>query len=141
MCSSLISTTSRTSADLSCSGPPFPAHLQLTTARPPSQPRPAMQWWKGDNAISMDSHKRTWFAFGCGTSIANLLQVAHQGSVQQLLEPIALIHAVAGALHLPQLAPQPLRGRVREPSCRHLFAVEDVRWPLHVVSREFISIC
>jgi len=71
------------------------------------------------------------FAFRCGTT--NLLQVAHQGSMQQLLEPVALIHAVAGALHLTQLAPQPLHSRVREPSGGHLLAVEKVHWPLQMV--------
>jgi len=74
------------------------------------------------------------FAFIYGTT--NLLQVAHQGSMQQLLEPVALIHAVAGALHVTQLAPQPLHGRVREPSGGHLLAVEKVRWPLQMVPRD-----
>lgn len=74
------------------------------------------------------------FAFGCGTT--NLLQVAHQGSVQQLLEPVALIHAVPCPLHLTKLAPEPLDGGVGEPNGGHLLAVEDVHWPLQMVPRD-----
>lgn len=118
--------------DFSCSGPPSPARLQLTTARHPSRPQPTIVEQETQSAPTRPTEPG--FAFGCGTT--DLLQVAHQGSVQQLLEPVALIHAVAGTLHVTQLTPQPLNGCVGEPSCGHLLAVEKVRWPLQMVPRD-----
>jgi hypothetical protein len=46
--------------------------------------------------------------------------------MQQLLESITLIGAMASNLHLFKLTPKPLDCGVRKPGGRHLFAVEHV---------------